>query len=662
MKPTDEQSAIRQSKAKTLLVSASAGTGKTSTLVLYAEARPNTSMTYLAFNRPVKEEAQRKFPKNVRCVTTHGLAYPSHGRQYQAKLGNPKAYQIAQALGLQQKDAGLVLNVVTNFLTSAEREIGETHTIGESIPEYQRGRYIELANKAWAMMCDTENMVVSMPHDGYLKLFQLSNPTIRTDIILFDEAQDANPVTLAIVAAQTCGKVFVGDSRQSIYGFRGAVNAMDMIKSDEHLRLTTSFRYGDGVARLANTVLAAYDPHPHPIQGKGKHATCYAVDRSKPHTVLSRTNALLFGEAVTALHRGVPFAFVGGVANYKFDTILDTYHLYANRRELIKDKMIQSFAAYTDMVAYGKELDDKEVNSLIKIVEEYGHDIPGLVDRICREAVASPTGEEILMTTAHKAKGLEWMDVVLTDDFTDMKAEKDNAGRLIPPEREEINLLYVAMTRALRGIAVHPSLMEWMAESNKSLHDAIKADQRRARNGTPEKPFRVAAIQTSRDNRSLLESFGVKVAEYDEATGMFLAQIPQAAMAKLREFPADFTVHLRDEEEPGMGGLAKQAESVLERPDTSKPLFDNDGYEHQFVTGNGVEIVTKIGSVYAIWNAKTGECLKAGSEDARLGNTPLSPDELLRRKQEGARVLAELHANAKGGQGTTQDAVEPYLV
>ncbi len=659
MKPTEEQLAIRQSKAKTLLVSASAGTGKTSTLVLYAQARPNMQMTYLAFNRPVKEEAQRKFPKNVRCVTTHGLAYPSHGRIFQAKLGNPKPYQIAQALMLQQKDAGLTLNVVTNFLTSAEREIGEVHTFGESIPDYQRGMFVEYAKQAWALMCDPDNMTVSCPHDGYLKLFQLSDPTINTDVILFDEAQDANPVTLAIVEAQTCSKVFVGDSRQSIYGFRGAVNAMDMIKADEHLRLTTSFRYGEGVARLANTVLAAYDPLQSPIRGKGKHETCFAVDRSKPHTVLSRTNGLLFGEAVAALHSGVPFAFVGGVANYKFDTILDTYHLYANHKSLVKDKMIQSFGSYADMVEYGKALDDKEVNSLIRIVDEYGHDIPSLVDRICREAVAAPTGEEILMTTAHKAKGLEWMDVVLTDDFTDMKSEKDKAGRMIPPDREEVNLLYVAMTRALRGISIHPSMMEWLADVNKGLFRDIKADQRKMEAGE-DTPFQVGVIESHPDNKGLLESMGIKITEYDEKSGGFLAQIPAVAMSKLTEFPADFKVRLHGDEESAQDS---EPEPTIEKPDTSKPLFDSDGYEHHFVAGNGIEIVTKIGGVFAIWDAKTGECRKAGSEDVRLGNTPLSVPELCKRRKEGSKLLAELHADAKGEAKTVLGAVvEPYLI
>jgi len=621
MTPTDEQAAIRDSKARNLLVSASAGTGKTSTLVMYAEARPNTSMTYLAFNRPVKEEAQRKFPKNVRCVTTHGLAYASHGRPYAAKLGNPKPYQLANALSITQKDAGLTLNVITNFLTSSEREIGEAHLSEKSVPTPLRGRYIGLAKKAWEMMCDTTNMGVSMPHDGYLKLYQLSNPRIRTDTILFDEAQDANPVTLAIVEAQNCGKVFVGDSRQSIYGFRGAVNAMDTIKTDDHLRLTTSFRYGNGVARLANTILAAYDPHPHPIEGKGKHATFYAVDRSQPHTVLSRTNGMLFGEAVSALQGGIPFAFIGGVANYKFDTILDAYHLYSNQRGLIKDKMIASFPSYADMVSYAKDLDDKEVNALIKIVEAYGHNIPDLVERICREAVAAPTGNEILMTTAHKSKGLEFLDVFLTDDFTDMTAEMDNKGRLIPPDREEINLLYVAMTRALRGISIHPSMMPWLAEVNKKLHDDIKADQLKMRHGE-NAPDQIGWIKTNFNNRALLESFGVRLQGYDENTSVFLAQIPSAAMAKIMEFPADFEVQLRENEEQPKP--AKPDALAFQKIDTAKPLFDSDGYEHQLVAGNGIEIVTKISGVYAIWNAKTGECLKVGSEGGKLGNTPRS--------------------------------------
>ena len=547
MTPTDEQRAIQASQAKILLVSAFAGTGKTSTLVMYAEARPKTSMMYLAFNRSVKEEAQRKFPKNVRCMTTHGLAFTKYGRKYQAKLGNPKAYQLTKVLKLkQQKQAGWVLNIVMNYLRSASLVIEKIHAIEAQIDEAEQDRYIDLANKAWKMMCDVKNPNVTMPHDGYLKLFQLSNPTIDIDIILFDEAQDANPVTLAIVEQQLCGKVFVGDSRQSIYGFRGAVNAMEIIQADEHLHLTTSFRFGEGVARLANAVLGAYGAHDFLIHGRGKYATCFTVDRNRPHTVLSRTNAVLFAEAVNALREGIPFAFVGGVENYRFDMILDTYCLFADKRNLIEDKMIQSFKSFNELVAYGKALHDTEVNSMVKIVNDYQHDIPDLIGRICEEAVAAPTGNEVMMTTAHKSKGLEWMSVVLTDDFTSMKASKDEHGSLVPPDREEINLLYVAMTRALRDISVHPSLMHWLSESDKALFEEVDKSVVKI-DPSIEPFFYQGTIKARLSDKKELERYGVKVGVYRKKTGCFEVRIPTAELEMLDELAARYTVNLEDD-------------------------------------------------------------------------------------------------------------------
>lgn len=664
MEPTAEQDAIRHSNAKTLKVSAGAGTGKTSTLVLYAQANPNKNMIYLAYNRAIKEEAQRKFPKNVRCVTTHGLAYASHGRPYQHKLGNPKPYQLSQALGLSARDAAIVLNVVTNFLTSAAREIDVDHTRGEKIPDGQRDQVVEVANKAWAMMCDTDNSVVLMPHDGYLKLFQVSNPVIRTETILFDEAQDSNPVTLAIVIAQKCNKVFVGDSRQSIYSFRGAVNAMDIIDADEHLRLTTSFRYGSGVAKLANAILGAYEPHPHPLRGQGKYETRFAVDRNKPHAVISRTNAMLFDEAVRALKIGIPFGFVGGVENYKFDTVLDAYRLFADQRGMINDKMIQSFATYADMVQYGEELDDKEVKSLVKIVTQYEHEIPTLVERIKNEAVAALTGNEIVMTTGHKAKGLEFMDVFLTDDFTTMQAEQDDEGNEIPPDREEVNLLYVACTRALRGLQVHESMMPWLKEANRGLYFTMKAHQREMTSAA--NALLDAVVTTARENKTLMESMGVVVGDYDENHQSYQVKANESALAKLMEFPADFKVVL-DNDEVAQGDLSAGAGiskpgDVAPAPDVSKPLFDSEGYEHSLVASNGVEIVTKIGAVYALWNAKTGECLKVNCDGLTLGNTPMSEAERNRRRDLGAKMLADLHAEAAATRAAASSSVESYML
>lgn len=57
------------------------GTGKTTTLVKYAEQRPHLRFLYVAFNKSVASEAQRHFPNNVACKTVHSLAYSDIGKR-----------------------------------------------------------------------------------------------------------------------------------------------------------------------------------------------------------------------------------------------------------------------------------------------------------------------------------------------------------------------------------------------------------------------------------------------------------------------------------------------------------------------------------------------------------------------------------------------------
>ncbi len=462
---TDEQERVVASEARTLVVNAYAGSGKTSTLVEYARRRPNERLLYLAFNRSIKEEAANKFPPNVRCITTHGLAFPTHGRLYQGKLGNPKASHLARVLEIDVISAGRVLAVIMNYLSSTSKDILDVHAFAVA-PKGNAAvteNLVDYARTAWAAMCDVNSQAIPMPHDGYLKLYQLSQPTIKgVNTILFDEAQDANSVTLDIVARQACGKVFVGDSWQAIYSFRGAVNALSHIKADERLHLTTSFRFGDGIATLATALLSDWGGATKPVQGKGKYQSVFDVDRNAPHAVLSRTNAVLFEEAIHLLGLNAPFGFAGGVESYRFDQILDTYHLFARQRGKMRDQFLAAFNSFDEMKQYGEELDDKEVKALVKVVEAHLHETPGLIDEIKDRAVPSLSGREVALATTHKAKGLEWMDVVLTEDFTELKEKPNDKGEMVPPDQEEVNILYVAMTRAMRGIVVPSAVHEWL--------------------------------------------------------------------------------------------------------------------------------------------------------------------------------------------------------
>ena len=54
--------------------------------------------------------------------------------------------------------------------------------------------YINEANLIWTKMKDFQEKRIGMSHDGYLKLYQLSRPSLRSyDCILIDEAQDLTP-------------------------------------------------------------------------------------------------------------------------------------------------------------------------------------------------------------------------------------------------------------------------------------------------------------------------------------------------------------------------------------------------------------------------------------------------------------------------------------
>ena len=77
---------------------------------------------------------------------------------------------------------------------------------------------------------------------GYLKLFQLSPSDFASDkdwdILLVDEAQDLSPATIDLIMQTSCSKIFVGDPHQQIYSFRGATDALPLVRADHTFYLT----------------------------------------------------------------------------------------------------------------------------------------------------------------------------------------------------------------------------------------------------------------------------------------------------------------------------------------------------------------------------------------------------------------------------------------
>lgn len=465
--PTSEQNVALDifKTGASFAIQAGAGTGKTATLKLLAESTSRRGQ-YIAFNKAIVDESREKFPSNVNCSTAHSLAYRAiaAGTPFEARMRSGKrmrSIDIANRLGvdalrIKMDDgenktlsssflAGLALSTVTRFCQSADAEITFRHVPRvpglDADEEWTINRIVAkhvepYAKKAWADLINhngTLPFTRSTAMNVFLKLWQLSKPRIGADFILFDEAQDANPVMVAVVSAQRHAQlVWVGDSQQQIYAFTGAVNALDTVPADHRCYLTQSFRFGPAVAEIANQVLSLIASAEIRLVGYDKIASVVAPI-AEPDVVLTRTNA----EAVRTV--------LGAIADEK------TFHLVGGGKDVISfcqaaqdlqngirtdHPELAPFESWDEVQTYVDEDEQgSDLKLLVKLIDEFtAAKIIGALSTQAKEDEA-----ELVVSTAHKSKGRQWGSVQIAGDFDEERILKSD---------DEKRLLYVAVTRA----------------------------------------------------------------------------------------------------------------------------------------------------------------------------------------------------------------------
>lgn len=497
MQATPEQAAICACRAYSLKIKAFAGTGKTTTLRGLAARYPQERILYLAFNKAIKEEAQGRFVKNVRAMTAHGLAFASVGKHYantpnKLHIGDLKPFHVLPHLAASLKKipapahnlyGARVIEAIRNYLISADLALSADHVVVGQTPlekkHFGRDRVLADAELIWAIMQDLKG-AVPMIHDGYLKMFQRDQSDLGYGLIMVDEYQDTNPVLQALVEHQACRKVYVGDEHQAIYGFRGARNAMASTQAEQDFFLTGSFRFGAPVAQVANFILGAKGETLQ-LRGMGPASVVGHLPPNTPHAFIARGNSALFGRAVQAIEKNEAFSFVGPLYNYRLDLIEQVYRLSTGGT--VNDPFLKAFKDFEELEAYAEAMDDREIMGRCKLVTRYGGRIPGLIAHIQAKAgtFPGPGHPQVILTSAHRAKGLEFDHVQLSDDFMDFY--DDNAGgwkdltRADAREQEEVNLQYVAATRAKLTLEVGEKLGEFLTHAKEEQAKQLRREQ-----------------------------------------------------------------------------------------------------------------------------------------------------------------------------------------
>ena len=568
MKLTQEQIQIINSTGD-IKINAVAGSGKTTTVIEYARTRPAKSkILYVAFNKSVKLEAIKKFAekgiKNVNVETAHSLAYKAIVFKHGYKVNNLgyKTNEVVEHLNVQGNSEKHTEYVVANhinkfiayFCNSDKQKVQDLNYL-DTITDTKARTFVTsfyriILDQARIFLGMMDTGEIEITHDFYLKKFQLSNPVLNYDYILFDEGQDASPAMLDVFLKQKATKVIVGDTHQQIYGWRFALNALAAVNFKTYY-LSTSFRFSQDIANLAMDILKLKEII-------GSHKTIPIIGKRssnaiKTKAVLARTNLGLLLKAieyVTEKKDLKKIYFEGNINSYTYAddgaSLYDVLNLYNYKHHLIKDKLIKAMKDIAELEDYINKTEDVQLGLMVEIVKKYGNDIPQIIKDIKSKHVDNDEKEkaEMIFSTVHRSKGMEYDTVQLVNDFiTKEKLEKQTEDKEALAKNfnklnEEINLLYVAATRTKNNLYIPETLMPENFPSSTFIRilkvkepeaeKPLEIKMRVVRNWQKEKAYDIEKIRTV--NKDAYRPWSVELDM--ELTTMYCKEVSIKDMAK----------------------------------------------------------------------------------------------------------------------------------
>ncbi|WFD08225.1 DNA helicase [Malassezia vespertilionis] len=374
----------------------------------------------------------------------------------------------------------------------------------------------ESVKELWNAICagrTADGRAVPCPHDAYVKLLHLRGAAMTAfqeyHVLLLDEAQDLSACQSAILlrARGHCGIIVVGDVHQKIYGFRGGSAAAFHAKRyppSMQFALTKSFRFGPQVAQVASSILGLKAPppwhtgewtRPH-LSGTGTDAVLRAwngaprVHAQVPprkkrkcvpdvglvrHTRIYRTNALLAQDALHCATQPRPPTLYMKTSQRMQDAALltlfrDAHTLYHGLGPLPRSSPLREFFAWKELVEHVEADDgggDSKLSLVVSLAPQLASpDFLGRVRQLEQCFSASEDAADVVMTTVHQAKGLEWDTVVVANDFSPVW---EACAPTLQPQvatflaQDELNHMYVALTRARHTLVIPHGVQLWLA-------------------------------------------------------------------------------------------------------------------------------------------------------------------------------------------------------
>ena len=462
--PTSEQLAIVAAAVETtdnLQIQAYAGAAKTSTLVLIANALPETRILCLAFNKKIATEMQDRLPANCTAMTLNSLGHRAWGETLGRRLRveGDKNYNIISELAnklpkhekeavfesfsdytkllSQAKQAGYIPD---GFGRSAKPLMGDDDFF-ESLDEALESWEIELVREAMIMYLNLAFGGTIDFDDQILMPTVFPSPFPRYPLVLIDEAQDLSALNHRMLKKLVVKRIIaVGDECQAIYAFRGASQkSMRELRDQFNMRqlfLTITFRCPVEIVKHAQW--RAPNMKWGPSAPAGEVATLSSWDmESIPESaaIICRNNAPLFSLAIKMLTQGRYAELYGNDIGKGLLKIMKKF----GKMDTAQAAVLKSIAQWeAEKLAKTRKPDN--VRDRAECLRIFARQGATLGDAIAyAEHVFEASGPVKLMT-GHKSKGLEFDTVFILDKH------------LLRDEGQDRNLLYVMQTRAKQSL------------------------------------------------------------------------------------------------------------------------------------------------------------------------------------------------------------------
>ena len=497
---------------ESLMVNAVPGSGKTTSIVHAANLIPKKlNSIFLAFNKDIATELKNRLPSHVESKTLNALGWGISKRYADGMAGRsidfkdftngfkihnllremfPKSdvfnfgadvrwlvgmcqglgvvpstrNDVIAANGLDDSDASFnsILETFDHFVDYTIRPTVfnmARQVLNETIEKFHRDHVINFDEQKYFPV------VLRMDDGSRL-------PSKKYDVVIIDEVQDVNAVDIELIKLVLKPGGFVvgvGDNRQAIYGFRGAdAQAMTKFKKAfdaTSLPLSISYRCANKIVEHARTIYPEIEAAPNAADGAIVSHGEYGVDIFNPEDmILCRNNAPIVSFAYKLISARIPVFVKGRDIGRNLLTIIDKL-----KATDVEDLNFQLRIWHEQQVRMAIDNNPDDEDAIQRISDKYDTinvfirgNADGKVETIRHEietlfSIRTKDSDDarlmkgkVVLSTIHKAKGLEADTVYFLDDFLMFpRWIKEGSSQ----EIQEKNLMFVAVTRPKNTLA-----------------------------------------------------------------------------------------------------------------------------------------------------------------------------------------------------------------